>query len=219
MVPGNVGVNRSTTGERVFRRRRGTGKSYLRRRQELVDVAVGLFVRQGYRETTTRDIAQAAGWSVGTLYAFVSSKSEILYWICESIYEETEVLLQAGQCREEPVEEALPRVITNYFQACDARQHAILLIFQEINSLTHEFRTVVMQHEERMTTLFYELIQEGVEKGVFHVEDEQAARLIAHNVTVFGQMWAFRRFHVQKHYTLAEYTISQIRSIMRDLTV
>ena len=217
MTTSDVGAKPEYIRGRSFSRRNETAEQRAARRQQLVDAAVGLFVKQGYHETTTREIAQAAGWSVGTLYEYVTSKSDILYRVCEVIHEETELLLQKGQVSDEPIEQALRREITTYFQACDARQDVILLIYQEINCLSHELRGLVMKNEERMTSFFYNLIQRGVDEGTFRVESEKAAHLIAHNITVFGQMWAFRRWHVQKHFTLDEYTAAQTQNIMRDL--
>jgi TetR/AcrR family transcriptional regulator, cholesterol catabolism regulator len=45
-----------------------------RRRRQLVDAAVRLFIDQGFHKTTTRQMAQAAGISIGSLYEYVSCK-------------------------------------------------------------------------------------------------------------------------------------------------
>lgn len=53
------------------------GKSALSRRQ-ILDAAAGLFRRQGYSETTLRQIAKAAGMQAGSIYYHFGSKDEIV---------------------------------------------------------------------------------------------------------------------------------------------
>ena len=55
-----------------------------RRRRQIVDAAVGLFIQQGFHKTTTRQIARAAGFSIGAVYEYVASKEDILYLVCRN---------------------------------------------------------------------------------------------------------------------------------------
>ncbi|MEK6194640.1 MAG: TetR/AcrR family transcriptional regulator, partial [Deltaproteobacteria bacterium] len=61
-----------------------------RRRQQIVEAAAKLFIAQGFHKTTTRQIARAAGFSIGSLYEYVASKEDVLYLVCESIHLEVE---------------------------------------------------------------------------------------------------------------------------------
>ncbi|OPZ85081.1 MAG: HTH-type transcriptional regulator TtgR [bacterium ADurb.Bin429] len=56
-----------------------TRKTALARREEILAAAMRLFARQGYARTTTKEIAQEAGISEGTIYRYFSSKQEILF--------------------------------------------------------------------------------------------------------------------------------------------
>jgi AcrR family transcriptional regulator len=187
------------------------------RKRELVDAAVKLFISTGYHETTTRDIAQAAGWTVGSLYDFVKSKGDILYLVCESIHDEVSLLLRADTLKAEAIEAALPRALATYIRACDRRQDAILLIYQETTCLSPEARSLVIANEERVTDYFDALLRRGVHEGVFQLDSEKVTRLMAHNMTILGQMWAFRRWYVQKQFTLEEYIAIQRELVMRNL--
>jgi len=186
-------------------------------RGQLVDAAVGLFVKRGYHETTTPDIAQAAGWSVGELYEFVKSKSDILYLVCEVIHEESENLLRSLPLESCPTREALEKSIDTYMRACDARQGVILLIYQESTCLAPELLEQVIESEERLTASFYALIQRGVREGVFREVCDRDARLMAHNILVLGQMWAFRRWYLRKQFGIDEYIAAQTENVLRAL--
>ena len=47
--------------------------------QQIVDGALNVFLKKGYHPTTIREIARAAGMSLGQLYHYVSSKDDVLF--------------------------------------------------------------------------------------------------------------------------------------------
>ena len=49
------------------------------RREQIMQAAVRLFGRHGFARTTTKEIAQEAGISEGTIYKYFASKQEILF--------------------------------------------------------------------------------------------------------------------------------------------
>lgn len=189
----------------------------LRLRRELVDAAVRLFIDKGYHETTTRDIAEAAGWTVCTLYDFVKSKSDILCLICWAIHEEVAALLNEEGPLGETRQAVLQRAVATYFRYCDARQDAIVLFYQETTCLSPEARALVMENEERVTANFESYIRLGIIEGAFRETSDKGIQLLAHNITIQGQMWAFRRWYLRKHFTLEEYISLQTEMLLRDL--
>ena len=64
-----------------------------RRRRQIAESAVKLFIKNGFHKTTTRQIAQATGFSIGSLYVYVASKEDVLYLVCDSIHAEVERLV------------------------------------------------------------------------------------------------------------------------------
>lgn len=55
-----------------------TRRSPEERREQIMAAAVKLFARQGFARTTTKEIAQEAGLSEGTIYKYFASKQELL---------------------------------------------------------------------------------------------------------------------------------------------
>ena len=61
------------------------------RRRVIIDAALALFARKGFRGTTTKEIAEAAGCSEATIFKYFTSKDELYSAILEvkSAIEET----------------------------------------------------------------------------------------------------------------------------------
>jgi AcrR family transcriptional regulator len=52
-----------------------------KKHKQIVDGACKVFLEKGFHPTTTRDIAQACGMSMGQLYHYISSKDDVLYLV------------------------------------------------------------------------------------------------------------------------------------------
>ncbi|MEW8985497.1 MAG: TetR/AcrR family transcriptional regulator, partial [Bacillus sp. (in: firmicutes)] len=66
----------------------------VKRRDQMIKGAVALFKEKGFHRTTTREIAKASGFSIGTLYEYIRTKEDVLYLVCDHIYDEVQERLQ-----------------------------------------------------------------------------------------------------------------------------
>ncbi|MEW6262602.1 MAG: TetR/AcrR family transcriptional regulator [Thermodesulfobacteriota bacterium] len=189
-----------------------------KRRRQIVDAAVQLFVRKGFHLTTTREIAREAGFSIGTLYEYIESKEDVLYLVCHAIHDAVESRLRQALDRGADGREALARAMADYFAVCDAMQDHILLIYQESGSLKPESRKYVLANEERVTSIFEDILRQGAADGSLKPGGDQAVKLMAHNIAVLGHMWTFRRWFLRRHYTLARFTRLQTSMILNELS-
>lgn len=76
-----MGVSTGQMGATAARRGRPPAEATRRRQAHLLEVARGIFVRQGYRATTMDEVAAAAGVTKRTLYAWHRDK-EALFRAC-----------------------------------------------------------------------------------------------------------------------------------------
>jgi TetR/AcrR family transcriptional regulator, cholesterol catabolism regulator len=185
-----------------------------RRRRQIVDAAVPLFIEKGFHKTTTRQIARAAGFSIGSLYEYVSCKEDVLYMVCDAIHAEVkravgDVLAHTKQGRD-----ALAAVIREYFLVCHRMSDHILMIYQETQSLPHQWRKKVLENEIAITGVFVDILARVVSSGDLPRMDDNAVELAAHNITVLGHMWTFRRWFLSRHYSIDEYIEHQTRFIL-----
>jgi len=187
------------------------------RRKEIVNAAVDLFVRKGFHKTTIREIAQKFGMSIGTLYEYIRTKEDILILVCDYINSTASIRVKPSVEITEDSTQSLKNAIEIYYKIIDEMQDYIIFLYQETKSLSHENRKYIFKSEEDMTEIFINILRHGVEQGNFKIEEKNIP-LTAHNIMVLGQMWAFRRWALQKHYTLERYIESQSKSILDQIS-
>ena len=190
----------------------------VQKRREIVDAAVGLFIRKGYHQTTTRKIAREAGFSIGSLYEYIASKEDILYLVCDAIHGEMEERLRNEIVEGRTVADTLNGAIDAYFRVCDRMQDSILLIYRETASLAPDYQRYVLQNETRVTEIFARILKEGFASGAFQFDGLKTVHLMAHNIVVLGHMWAFRRWFIRDEFSLDEYIHHQSTFITRELS-
>ena len=186
-----------------------------RRRRQIADAAVQLFIDRGFHKTTTRQIARASGISIGSLYEYFASKEAILYMVCESIHAEVERGVTAAMSRTTAGQEALAGVIRQYFMVCHRMSDFILLIYQESQSLPSQWRKRVLENELRITGLFVEVLARLTSAGELPGLQEEDIELAAHNIVVLGHKWTFRRWYLARHYSLEDYIRLQTKFILK----
>src|SRR3954471_4701394 len=99
------------------------------RREELLAIAARLFAERGFKNTTVRDIADAAGILSGSLYHHFDSKEAMVDELLDSfqtaLWEEYDAIEASGRSPKEK----LVAVVRVSFDAID-RPHSEVAIFQ-----------------------------------------------------------------------------------------
>ncbi|WP_416828058.1 TetR family transcriptional regulator [Ectobacillus polymachus] len=174
------------------------------RREQMIKGAVQLFRQKGFPRTTTREIARAAGFSIGTLYEYIRTKDDVLDLVCDSIYNNVKARLEQVITMEKGSLASLKLAIADYFKVMDELQEEVLIMYQEVRFLSKESLSYVIKKELEMVGMFENILKQCVRNGEFLLT-EQEITIIAHNIFVQGQMWGFRRWILQKLYTIEEY--------------
>ena len=184
------------------------------RRRQIIDSTVKLFIEHGYHKTTTRMIAKAANFSIGSLYEYVSSKEDLLYLVCKTIHEEVQDAVENALSESVSEKERLAQVIRQYFYVCDKMADHILLMYQVTQFLPDKWKKRVLVNELNITDIFINTLSSMTGKNNFPEMDEKIINLVGHNISILGQMWAFRRWHVQRDFTIEEYISIQTDFIL-----
>ncbi len=181
------------------------------RRMEIAHAALTIFANKGFHKARVRDIAQEAGLAVGTIYQYVKTKEDILYLASQQVVAELrEKLDEAVSKYSEPLEK-VKVAIQVYYQTIDKLSDNVLLIYHESQSLDKQGRHMLMRSEEDIRRMFEEVLAEGVENGIFKIENP---KLVSHDIILLGHMWALKRWTLRKYLTLSEFTELQTRFIL-----
>jgi AcrR family transcriptional regulator len=136
------------------------------RRDELLTVAADLFATKGYRNTTVRDIADAAGILSGSLYHHFESKEQLVDEILRSFQDDLFGQYDDILASDAPPVTKLEQAIRVSFDAID-RHHSEVAIFQ--NDAAHlgtldGFEYVAERHAQSRD-FWLQLLREGVDAG------------------------------------------------------
>lgn len=167
-----------------------------KRRNQMIRGAVALFKQKGFHRTTTREIAKEAGFSIGTLYEYIRTKEDVLYLVCDSIYEEVQDRLSTLPTQAGTIE-GLMTAIRHYYLLIDEMQDEYVVMYQESKSLPKDALQYVLNKELEMVAIFEDILHACRKSGEIQLT-EKAVKLAAHHVVIQGQMWAFRRWGLHR---------------------
>ncbi|MFJ7831549.1 TetR/AcrR family transcriptional regulator [Peribacillus sp. NPDC097264] len=189
-----------------------------KRRKQMIKGAVNLFKEKGFHRTTTREIAKASGFSIGTLYEYIRTKEDILYLVCDFIYDEVREKLQREIEQSDGTLDSLKLTIAYFYQVMDEMQDEVLVMYQEVKALTKDALPYVLNKEIEMVGMFEKVITNCVKNGELHLTKQQIS-LVSHNIFVQGQMWSFRRWALHKRFTLQEYVEIQTELLTHSVSI
>jgi AcrR family transcriptional regulator len=180
-----------------------------KRRAEIIDAAVKIFSEKGYHATTTKEIADLAGMNVGTMFQYVKNKQDILYLVCCHIHSMIEQALYAVEVEDLDPMKAISEFVTALYRIVDQLSDYVVLMYQETASLDKAARSSFLSREQRLCNLLENQIKKGIDSGFFKI-DPECVSLLAEDILVQAQMWAFRRWSLSKKFTLEGYISTRI---------
>jgi len=136
------------------------------RREELLAIAARLFAEKGFRNTTVRDIADAAGILSGSLYHHFDSKESMVDELLDSFQRSLWEEYDAIEASDRTPREKLEAVVRASFDAID-RNHSEVAIFQTDAAYLAGFERFAYLGERntRFRNLWTGLLTEGVKSG------------------------------------------------------
>ncbi len=185
-------------------------------RKKIIDAASSLYVKKGFNATSIQEISEAAGVSLPVTYHYVKQKSAIMRMIMEDVLNIfRENLLRMIHGIDDPTEK-LTIAGRLYFKVVDQQREKALLIYQKSNSLDRASKARIMELEVEVSKIFGEMIQEGIDLGVFKKVDVDLA---AYNIIIAAHMWILKHWHFKKRLTLDKYIDLQLSNILNMLKI
>ncbi len=150
-----------------------------RRRHEIFDAAVHLFLAKGFSETSLREIAAAAGVGKSTLYDYFPTKDDILVsMVVETITDLTDEAQEIVR-RPLPAFDRLRAIMQLNLESVLANREFYLKLSFDVQRLGLESQKRIQTARHAYQDLIRQLIEEGVNEGSFRpVNSLLVARLL-----------------------------------------
>ncbi|MFI0423702.1 TetR/AcrR family transcriptional regulator [Spongiactinospora sp. 9N601] len=127
-------------------RRGGRPPGRTPRREMLIDAALDLFHRSGYRNTSTTDVGAAAGISGPAVYRHFANKEDLLTAVLELSSELMETA--AAEAATLPPRGALDYLLDSYATFCVQRPGLSMIWLEERRNLSDEIRERIGGHHQ-----------------------------------------------------------------------
>jgi AcrR family transcriptional regulator len=156
-----------------------TEKDLDRRRHEIFNASVTLFLEKGFQETTMQQIADSAGMGKSTLYDYFATKDEILVsYVEDAIFDLVEQARQIAS-GDIPSDEKLRQVMHLHLEYLLANKEFYTRLTFEVQRLGPESQRRIQARRHAYQDLLRQLIEDAVREGAFRpVNALLAARTI-----------------------------------------
>jgi AcrR family transcriptional regulator len=166
---------------------RATSNGTLRR---LHEEAARRFATEGYHAVTVRELAEAVGIRVASLYSHVSSKEQLLRDLMLLGYEEHRDRLRRALLDAAPEPAAQLAALMGSHVRANATYPVLARVCNtEIEVLSPEAHRRVLAVRDDSVRMFTDVIQRGVELGAFHCPDPWLAAVALGGMGIRVAYW------------------------------
>lgn len=144
-------------------------------RRRLLHAAIEAFGTRGYKGTTTRDIALAAGMSPAAIYVHHRSKEDLLFVVCEAGHLELLAEVEKAISRGNNPRDRLAGVMRAFVVEHALNPPTARVVNDEVDSLEPEHRRHIITLRRRLDGHVRGIVEEGLAAGVFHTPDASMA--------------------------------------------
>jgi len=162
----------------------------LEKENEIHRVVAQLFAHRGYHHTSMREIARELGMNQSSLYHYFTSKEDILFRLMDNAMDEVLGELEEIYAKDLSAEDKLKKVLHSYIRSYAGDQERLILLVNEMNSLTESSRFILVDKQRQYVRLIKSIL-----KGMF---EQEKMREIDPAVATFA-------FFGMVHYTIKWY--------------
>lgn len=150
-----------------------------RRRHEIFARTVHLFIENGFRETSIREIAETAGMGKSSLYDYFRTKDDILLWAMEDEILDLTTTAQEIASRPLPAIERLRQIMQKHLEYLVSSKEFYLKLSFEVQRLAIDSQKRIQARRHAYQDLIRRLIDDGIREGAFRaVNSLLVARLL-----------------------------------------
>ncbi|MCF8044111.1 MAG: TetR/AcrR family transcriptional regulator [Desulfarculaceae bacterium] len=171
------------------------------RRRQIAEGAMKVFVAKGYHMATVREIAEAAGMTMGSMYNYVRSKEDIIFFVYEHItHNLRDEMTRAIEGITDP-KERLRAALRHNLEAVEKYSDAIMFMYQSSGCLDRDSMHVVLGRETEYIEMFEELLRQSLGDQDY---DEFRLRLAADILAYLPVIITLRRWSLNRRFKATE---------------
>lgn len=144
-------------------------------RDEILVAAAQIFSQKGFHATSMQDIAQAVRLQKASLYHHVSSKQEILVDVLNQALDLLIERMQAVMAQPLAPDDKLRQAMRVYLTTLLEHRDLAAVLLLEHRNLSPELHARHIPRRDRFEQLWRDLIQQGLDSGVFCCADPAMA--------------------------------------------
>lgn len=153
-------------------------------REEILDAARTLFVKEGYEHVSIRKIAEKIEYAPGTIYLYFRDKAEILERLCDETFAKLEKRMHAIHADPASPLDGLRRGLRTYIQFGIDNPHHYIVTFVQAKQLPHDHKP---NSGQRCFDNLCAAVQRCIDAGQLNCDDvQEVAQALwagAHGVT------------------------------------
>jgi AcrR family transcriptional regulator len=179
------------------------------RRKQIIEGAIKVFIAKGFQSATVREIADAAGLTMGSLYNYIGSKEDIIYivydYITSLLREDMKVAISGIKDPEERLKAALRHNVNAVYK----NQDIIMFIYKESSFLDKESLYTVLARETEYIEMFEDLLREYFRKDGKKV-NETRLRIAADLLSYIPVILTLRRWSLRRRFESMDIVMKSI---------
>ncbi len=174
-------------------------------RDEILEAAAQIFREKGFHAASMQDIAAAVNLQKASLYHHVSSKQEILLALLDRALDLLARRIEEVTGQSLPADQKLRLAMEAYLTAMlDHRDLAAVLLLEH-RSLEPQYSARHIPRRDRFERLWRDVLQEGIDQGIFYCEDPGLASKALLGVMNWTITWyrpdgPFSPLNISDHY-------------------
>jgi AcrR family transcriptional regulator len=179
------------------------------RRNQIIEGALKIFTAKGFHNSTVREIAEAAGLTMGSLYNYIRSKEDIIFIVYDKITRSLREDMKNAIKKARNPEERLKAALLQNLRTVYEYQDIIMFLYKESASLDKDSLRTVLSRETEYIELFEQLLREYfVFKGVRI--NTTRLRVAADLLSYIPVIMTFRRWSLKSRFDSMETVIKEI---------
>lgn len=141
------------------------------RKKEIMEMALAIFIEEGYTNTKLAKIADKCGIARTTLYQYFGNKDEIFKYAIKSFTDSLQVDYKTiGTRKDVAPDKKLEMIILDIIDVCFTRRELLFLLLEfliQVKSEGKRFARSLNRRTIRIRKLFSRIISDGIRQGMF----------------------------------------------------